>query len=264
MTEYTKSKELQLLELAGKALALSHAMYYEACPDDGFPMPYAKLGKSHYWNPYCDDGDSMRGAVLKGLNLHTEQEPAGTAYCTDHAGHLYPSAYAEVGANRVAAYYEAARRAIVLALAEIGASLASADLVEADAAPEPDRKDFEDKCLVLAVKHYGYEPGDALLKSILERRANDRYMLPWVDGAWIGYQAAIEPVSVITIDQPTLDRMYERTKALIDAGEPRFMVVLPRPFMSGYTESGNCPATDLYSFDDVKSAIEAAGGTVTK
>jgi hypothetical protein len=40
------------------------------------------------------------------------------------------------------------------------------------------------------------------------------------------------------------------------------VVELPRPFMSGYTESGNCPATDLYSFDDVKSAIEAAGGTV--
>ena len=45
--------------------------------------------------------------------------------------------------------------------------------------------------------------------------------------------------------------------------EPRQLVVkLPRPFMSGYTESGNHPATDLYSYDDVKSAIEAAGGSV--
>ena len=47
--------------------------------------------------------------------------------------------------------------------------------------------------------------------------------------------------------------------------EPRQLVVkLPRPFMSGYTENGNHPATDLYSYDDVKSAIEAAGGTVKR
>lgn len=46
------------------------------------------------------------------------------------------------------------------------------------------------------------------------------------------------------------------------ASRKAMVVDLPRPFMSGYTESGNCPATDLYSFDDVKSAIEAAGGSV--
>ena len=96
------------------------------------------------------------------------------------------------------------------------------------------RKSFEVLAPVLAVKHYGYKEGDALLKSILERRANDRYLVDWVEGAWIGYQAGREPV----------------------------VVELPRPFMSGYTESGNCPATDLYSFDGVKSAIEAAGGKV--
>lgn len=101
---------------------------------------------------------------------------------------------------------------------------------------EQGRKDFEKQCLVLAVKHYGYKEGDALLKSLLERRANDRYMVDWVEGAWIGYQAGREAV----------------------------VVELPRPFMSGYTESGNCPATDLYSFDDVKSAIESAGGKVTR
>lgn len=98
------------------------------------------------------------------------------------------------------------------------------------------REQFEAIALVLDVKHYGYKEGDALLKSILERRANDRYMVDWVEGAWIGYQAGREPV----------------------------VVKLPRPFMSGYTESGNCPATDLYSFDDVKSAIEAAGGEVKR
>ena len=58
------------------------------------------------------------------------------------------------------------------------------------------RKDFEAVALVLAVKHYGYKEGDALLKSILERRANDRYMVDWVEGAWIGYQAGRESVVV--------------------------------------------------------------------
>lgn len=115
--------------------------------------------------------------------------------------------------------------------------LFAATISWATAAPEMTeqaREEFESTALVLAVKHYGYKEGDALLKSILERRANDRYMVDWVEGAWIGYQAGRESV----------------------------VVELPRPFMSGYTESGNCPATDLYSFDDVKSAIEAAGGTV--
>lgn len=129
---------------------------------------------------------------------------------------------------------------------------------------EQARKDFEAKALVLAVKHYGYQEGDALLKSILERRANDRYMVDWVDGAWIGYQAALEAVTVVSISQPDLDQMCERALARSEGESSQFVVELPRPFMSGYTESGNCPATDLYDFDGVKSAIEAAGGKVKR
>jgi hypothetical protein len=234
MKDYlTKSNDLEALELAGKALALRIPMYYEAQPEDGFPMPFAKIGKREYWNPYCDDGDAMRGAVLKGLRVCIEQEPAGVAYCTDSAGHRYPAAPMEVGADRAPACFAAARKAVVLALAEVGASLQG---VEATTAiDEPGRREFEAKCRELAVKHYRYANADAaLLDTLFERRTNGTYAVDWVDGAWIGYQT----------------------------GRESLVVELPRPFMSGYTESGNCPATDLYSFDDVKSAIEAAGGKV--
>lgn len=99
---------------------------------------------------------------------------------------------------------------------------------------EKARKEFEATALALAPKHYRYAQSDMAMKTLFERRADGSYACDWVDGAWIGYQA----------------------------GHESLVVELPRPFMSGYTESGNCPATDLYSFDDVKSAIEAAGGTV--
>lgn len=127
---------------------------------------------------------------------------------------------------------------------------------------EQARKDFEAIALVLAVKHYGYKSGEALLKTVLERRKNGTYCVEWVDGAWMGYQAAVEAVTVVSIDQPELDHLYERAKALSEGESSQFVVKLGRPFMSGYTESGNHPATDLYSYDGVKSAIEAAGGTV--
>jgi hypothetical protein len=136
-------------------------------------------------------------------------------------------------------------------------------LPERAAAPTP-REQFEAQALVLAVKHYGYEPSDALLKSILERRANDRYMVPWVDGAWIGWQSAIEAVegmSVITIDPPDLSGFEDRIKALIEKAShqvnPRqFMVVLPK----GGSMWDDEPVEIKRS--DAVTAIEAAGGTV--
>lgn len=89
------------------------------------------------------------------------------------------------------------------------------------------REQFEAQALVLAVKHYGYKEGDALLKSILERRANDRYMVDWVEGAWIGYQAGRESV---VVDLPPELRL----------------------------EAG----VFAYDATDTRIAIEAAGGTV--
>lgn len=67
---------------------------------------------------------------------------------------------------------------------------------------EQDRKDFEAKCLVLAVEHYGYKPGDALLKSVLERRSNGTYSVEWVGGAWIGWQSARESEAPAKLTSP--------------------------------------------------------------
>lgn len=124
------------------------------------------------------------------------------------------------------------------------------------------REKFEAQALVLAVKHYGYKPANSLRETVLERRKNGTYCVEWVDGAWLGYQAAVEAVTVVSIDQPELDHLYERAKALSEGESSQLVVELGRPFMSGYTENGNHPATNLYSYDDVKSAIEAAGGSV--
>jgi len=96
--------------------------------------------------------------------------------------------------------------------------------------------------------------------SVLRRLARVRHAARMI----MAQKAATKAETVVAIDQSELDRMYERTKSLIEGESSRFVVDLPRPFMSGYTESGNCPATDLYSFDDVKSAIEAAGGKVKR
>ncbi|WP_146041272.1 hypothetical protein [Pseudomonas sp. MPR-ANC1] len=59
--------------------------------------------------------------------------------------------------------------------------------------PDPVRAAFQAQCLALAVKNYGYSQGDALLKSVLERRGDGRYVVDWVEGAWNGWQAAKEP-----------------------------------------------------------------------
>ena len=75
---------------------------------------------------------------------------------------------------------------------------------------------------------------------------------------------ADEALMVVSIAQPELDHLYERAKEQSEGESSQFVVELGRPFMSGYTENGNHPATDLYSFEDVKSAIEAAGGRVKR
>ncbi|RUT30858.1 hypothetical protein WG29040_23250 [Pseudomonas sp. PAMC 29040] len=62
-----------------------------------------------------------------------------------------------------------------------------------------------------------------------------------------------KPITAVSTTLPSKTVVVE-TRQLV--------VMLPTPPMSGYTESGNHPAIDLYSYDSVKSAIEAAGGTV--
>jgi hypothetical protein len=120
VNEYGQSEDLVRLTLAGKAVGLKLPLYYEASPDDGFPMPYAKTGKRQYWNPYCDDGDALRAAVTRQLTICNEHLAAGAACCTDAEGSEYPAVHVEGGETLTDADFAATRRAIVLALAVIG------------------------------------------------------------------------------------------------------------------------------------------------
>jgi hypothetical protein len=123
MTGYGESADLQLLTLAGKALALQTPIYYEAYPEDGFPMPYAKLSKRQYWNPFCNDGDAHRGAVVRQLVVWNDHIASGAVYCTDRNGNAYPSVFVTGGDTQTPDYFAATRRAIVLALAKIGETM---------------------------------------------------------------------------------------------------------------------------------------------
>lgn len=58
------------------------------------------------------------------------------------------------------------------------------------------RKDFETITLALAVKHYRYAQSDMAMRTLFERRTDGTYACDWVDGAWMGYQAAVEAVTV--------------------------------------------------------------------
>lgn len=126
---------------------------------------------------------------------------------------------------------------------------------------EQARKDFEESALVLAVKHFGYKAGEEPLNFVLHRHFDGRYVVDWVEGAWLGWRSAVEAKPVITIDTPDLSRVEDRIKALIEKVshqvEPRrFMVVLPK---GGSMWDGE-PVEIKRS--DAVAAIEAAGGSV--
>lgn len=129
--EYVESEELKLLELAGKALGLKHAATYEGGVDDGFPMPYIKLGKGHYWNPYCDDGDALRTSTSLGLSIErnrysvqVSRMPTEEEHDSDERGELLSSEPLGVG---TLCPHRATRRAIVRAAAEIGKALVAVE-----------------------------------------------------------------------------------------------------------------------------------------
>lgn len=46
------------------------------------------------------------------------------------------------------------------------------------------RTAFEADCKKMAVKHYGYREGEALLESVCERNKSGKYSVEWVRGAW--------------------------------------------------------------------------------
>lgn len=58
--------------------------------------------------------------------------------------------------------------------------------VEADPF-EQQRPEFETHIKRIAVEHYRYSSGDAMLKTLTERNRNGRYAVEWVQGAWLGF-----------------------------------------------------------------------------
>ena len=74
--------------------------------------------KAQPWNPLTDDGDALRLAVKMNIWFHTE--PTGYAVASSDSDGTYEHVvrYSDVGGDPCAA----ARRAIVLTVASIGAS----------------------------------------------------------------------------------------------------------------------------------------------
>ena len=109
----------ELLELAAKAAGYSTTHYF----DGEF------MGASRYefcdgpqgWNPLTDDGDAMRLAVKLRMRIATPTSDADCAIAGigDVRG-VHIKKYSE---DDITDIYEATRRAIVLAAAEIGAKL---------------------------------------------------------------------------------------------------------------------------------------------
>ena len=102
----------ELLEFAAKAAGIR--LEWDGPPDKWQPMYYR--GKTyHSWNPLTDDGDALRLAVKLGMLIDDIER----GYM---AGHIVATAGPSMAAYepREPDPYEATRRAIVRAAAEIG------------------------------------------------------------------------------------------------------------------------------------------------
>jgi len=105
----------ELLELAAKAAGIKII-------EGSYAQGYGFLATYHvgWWNPLTDDGDAQRLSVKMGLFISNEQESSGSVTVAwgcdaggDHLGSVEEPA-PEGGDD-----YAAARRAIVIAAAEI-------------------------------------------------------------------------------------------------------------------------------------------------
>ena len=101
----------KLLELAAKAAG--YAVDFECEVNGYFANGYCEDGNvDEWWNPLTDDGDAMRLAVRLELNVNVERT---TVDVYDRDARL-----SRVWAEEVSDPYDATRRAIVRAAAEIG------------------------------------------------------------------------------------------------------------------------------------------------
>lgn len=107
----------ELLDLAAKAAGLN--VVDTASP--GLRISSDGCCAGYYWNPLADDGDALRLAVALQLTIANEHVTAGAAYCI-RGDEAFPDVFcAETGSDKVLpSDYDATRRAIVLAAADIG------------------------------------------------------------------------------------------------------------------------------------------------
>jgi hypothetical protein len=112
----------ELLELAAKAagmLPLPDGKELDYSRDGG--LMFCGGGECTIWNPLDDDGDALRLAVRLTLSICTENAATlGEVYCT--RGRVFGN-YEIFPSSRDDDGEAAARRAIVLAAAEIGRSM---------------------------------------------------------------------------------------------------------------------------------------------
>lgn len=124
----------ELLELAAKAAGMTGLEYTDHFLGDYYDPRGGEIGLSStdtisIWNPLINDGDALRLAVKLQLNVNNEHVSAGAAYCTRGEDEVFPIASSGMECHGPAADhvipedYDATRRAIVLAAAEIGASM---------------------------------------------------------------------------------------------------------------------------------------------
>lgn len=108
MIEHTK----ELLELAAKAAEYRVACW--PCKEHGYSFGFVHAKDGGSWNPLTNDSDALRLAVRLELLVHIE-----TCYyvvvCKDDV-----SVTEHIGNDGKGCIYEATRRAIVRAAAEIG------------------------------------------------------------------------------------------------------------------------------------------------
>lgn len=101
----------ELTELAARAMGFEHVIAYDAYPEGGEPMAYARVGTRRYFRPLSDGGDNhelmvrMRIAVLPPASLGD----LVVASCPDDG---YTS---QVFVHYVNDEWAAVRRAVVLA-----------------------------------------------------------------------------------------------------------------------------------------------------
>lgn len=96
----------ELLELAAKAAGIIVE------PDGRFQFPHG------LWNPLTDDGDALRLAVKLGMRVSCDQY-GDTSVTVEYGELMDVIAHELTGTNA----YDATRRAIVRAAAEIGKSM---------------------------------------------------------------------------------------------------------------------------------------------